>query len=537
MNRRLFVFAMVMLSVTSLVAKDRTEKEMKALAVGMLQTASMSRGTGRTAGDVSEISSTDTYVIYGNADDGFVVVSRDDAFPAILAYSSSEYPVNRVPDGLKWWTDMADMVMKANIPFQIEAKKKKAVEPLVKSKWDQFAPFYLQTPTYDEGGEKKHYPTGCLATAMAQVINYHQYPAKGTGGSAYFVTGKTLPVIVDFSQTNYEYNNMLADYLGDYSEAQGNAVATLMYHCGAAVEMTYDKTGSGAYPYKGCKALRKNFDYGKSMLYSRDYIPSEMWDSVLYGELQKGHPVIFGATDPKNGGHAFVIDGNDEDGLLHVNWGWSGDGNGYYDMALLNPAKYSFTKNQNFISVRKTDDEEVAIRPMWSVLSVFFLKQVDDDNNKLQYSCGGFYNVDAEDFVGKLAIIADNDGQKEVLISTDLSKPVTYGYGLMFNQSTLDISSLANGTYKVYLACMPDGDGEWYQMLSPDDVTSVYTLTKDDSGISLNADNGAITGINDTKVTPTAAPDNTPLYDLQGRKIDSPRKGIYIQNGRKVVVK
>lgn len=533
MNRRLFVFAMVMLSVTSLVAKDRTEKEMKALAVGMLQTASMSRGTGRTAGDVSEISSTDTYVIYGNADDGFVVVSRDDAFPAILAYSSSEYPVNRVPDGLKWWTDMADMVMKANIPFQIEAKKKKAVEPLVESKWDQFAPFYLQTPTYDEGGEKKHYPTGCLATAMAQVINYHQYPAKGTGGSAYFVTGKTLPVIVDFSQTNYEYNNMLADYLGDYSEAQGNAVATLMYHCGAAVEMTYDKTGSGAYPYKGCKALRKYFCYGKSMLYSRDYIPSEMWDSVLYGELQKGHPVIFGATDPKNGGHAFVIDGNDEDGLLHVNWGWSGDGNGYYDMALLNPAKYSFTKNQNFISVRKTDDEEVAIRPMWSLLYDFVVKQADN-GKKLSVACNGFYNLDAKDFTGKIGIIADDGSQKTVLDSDDITKPMTYGYGTGYDEFTIDVSSLADGTYNIYIACMPDNSSEWYQMLAPDDITGVYILTINGSEMTLKADHGGTTGIV-TAARHSESVHDTQIYDLQGRRVDTPRKGIYIRNGRKIV--
>ncbi len=537
MSRILTIVFVSMLSVASLFAKGRTDMEMKALAADKLQTAAMSRGGSVTTADVTEITSTDTYTIYGNEHGGFAVISRDDDFPAILAYSSSEYPINNVPNGLKWWLDMTEMVMMANTPFQIEGMKRNAVEPFIKSRWDQFAPFYLLTPTYDKNGKKEHYPTGCMATAMAQVINYYQHPTMGIGGSAYFVTGKTLPVIVDFSQTVYDYANMLPDYQGGYSDAQGNAVATLMYHCGAAVEMTYDKTGSGAYAYKGCKALRKNFDYGKSMLYSRDYVPSETWNSVLYGELQKGHPVIFGASDPKNGGHAFVIDGNDEDGLLHVNWGWSGDGDGFFDMSLLNPLKYSFTKNMHFISVRKTSDVDVVLRPMWSVLSDFFLKQVDDDNNKLQYSCGGFYNVDAEDFVGKLAIIADNDGQKEVLISTDLSKPVTYGYGLMFNQSTLDISSLANGTYKVYLACMPDGDSEWYQMLSPDDVTSVYTLTKDDSGISLNADNGAITGINDTKVTPTAAPDNTPLYDLQGRRADSPRKGIYIQGGRKVVVK
>ncbi len=206
--------------------------------------------------------------------------------------------------------------------------------------WNQDSPFNDLCPEYAVGQRS---PSGCVATAMAQVMFVHQWPKRGTGTHTYspaILNGNTLTA--DFGSTDYNWDAMIPYYAdrlhadGFTSEQSRAAVAELMLHCGVSVDMVY-YTQSGATDYDVPPALVNYFNYDRGLAYrKREHYATRDWLGFIHAELEAGRPVLaYGRS--ASGGHAYVFDGMDANGFIHVNWGWGGMSNGYFNTSALTP--------------------------------------------------------------------------------------------------------------------------------------------------------------------------------------------------------
>ena len=276
-------------------------------------------------------SPSDAYYVFNNDAGGFVIIAGDDAVAPVLGYTSTgSFDAENLPDGLKDLLKSYERQIAAlgdnYVANQTATRAAFTGEKLLKTaEWDQNVPFNKYTPS--------NYVTGCVATAGAIVMKHHGYPAKGTGSHSYTWNGKTLTA--NFEHT-YDWTSMPAKYDGT-NDAAFDGVARLMADLGVAVEMQYNKDGSGAYIGNLVTALQKHFGYSKlSHLMTIEDVGAEAWNGRLRDEIDANRPVLYAASDPTGGGHAFVIDGY-KDESFSVNWGWGGYCDGFYQIGALNP--------------------------------------------------------------------------------------------------------------------------------------------------------------------------------------------------------
>lgn len=276
-------------------------------------------------------SPSDAYYVFNNDAGGFVIIAGDDAVVPVLGYTSTgSFDAENLPDGLKDLLKSYERQIAAlgdnYVANQTATRAAFTGEKLLKTAgWAQNVPFNKYTPS--------NYVTGCVATAGAIVMKHHGYPAKGTGSHSYTWNGKTLTA--NFEHT-YDWTSMPAKYDGT-NDAAFDGVARLMADLGVAVEMQYNKDGSGAYIGNLVTALQKHFGYSKlSHLMAIEDVGAEAWNRRLREEIDANRPVLYAASDPARGGHAFVIDGY-KDESFSVNWGWGGYCDGFYQIGALNP--------------------------------------------------------------------------------------------------------------------------------------------------------------------------------------------------------
>ena len=276
-------------------------------------------------------SPSDAYYVFNNDAGGFVIIAGDDAVTPVLGYTSTgSFDAENLPDGLKDLLKSYERQIAAlGDSYQANQTATRAAftgEKLLNTaKWNQNAPFNKYTPS--------NYVTGCVATAGAIVMKHHGYPAKGTGSHSYTWNGQTLTA--NFGH-DYDWANMPAKYDGT-NDAAFDGVARLMADLGVAVEMQYNKDGSGAYIGNLVTALQKYYGYSKlSHLMAIEDVGAEAWNGRLREEIDANRPVLYAASDPAGGGHAFVIDGY-KDESFSVNWGWGGYCDGFYQIGALNP--------------------------------------------------------------------------------------------------------------------------------------------------------------------------------------------------------
>lgn len=286
------------------------------------------RAKSRTATTASR---SDAYYVFNNDAGGFVIIAGDDAVTPVLGYTSTgSFDAENLPDGLKDLLKSYERQIAAlgdnYVANQTATRAAFTGEKLLKTaEWNQMAPFNKYTPS--------NYVTGCVATAGAIVMKHHGYPAKGTGSHFYTLNGKTLTANFEH---DYDWANMPAKYDGT-NDAAFDGVARLMADLGVAVEMQYNKDGSGAYIGNLVTALQKYYGYSKlSHLMAIEDVGAEAWNGRLREEIDANRPVLYAASDPAGGGHAFVIDGY-KDESFSVNWGWGGYCDGFYKIGALNP--------------------------------------------------------------------------------------------------------------------------------------------------------------------------------------------------------
>ncbi len=283
------------------------------------------------------------YVFNSSNDQGFLLLSADDLASPVLGYSDSgEFDYANMPEQMKWWIDQyarqIDYARANNLKVQqseATGSDWKAIAPMLTTKWNQDAPYNNDCPIYPATGQRS--VTGCVATAMAQLVNYWKQPEVGKGSVRYTPNGYTIPLTLNLDDQKFDWANMLNKYdQGKYNDAQAAAVAYLMKVCGYTVNMSYTSYASGAASSNVVNALITNFGYNRNISYEqRDYYTTDEWNKLVYDELAAGRPVLY-AGQSDGGGHEFVCDGYN-DGFFHINWGWGGMSDGYFKLESLNP--------------------------------------------------------------------------------------------------------------------------------------------------------------------------------------------------------
>ena len=292
--------------------------------------------------------------VFNSTDQGFVLVSAEDNARAVLGYSDEgTFDANNIPENMQFWLQMyADELAKVKgerleVKGKVNRREAKGerqeaqaesyptIAPLLgETVWGQNEPFNNKCPQI--GNERA--VTGCVATALSQIMYVHKYPTKGTGSHSYTTATEGLTVSANFGNTTYDWANMIPNYRGSYTTAQANAVATLMHHVGVAADMDYTVNGSGAFSSPALAAITEYFGYNKSInVLPKDFTKEETALQTVASDLQAGRPIYISGSTVNKEGHAFVCDGMKSDGYLHINWGWNGAANGYFALSALDP--------------------------------------------------------------------------------------------------------------------------------------------------------------------------------------------------------
>jgi len=340
-----------------------TKEQAQQVASQFLQDRAAASGSHRAAADLQtsysgEVSGLYVFNVVGN--NGFVIISNDDCAEPVLGYADSgSFDLNNIPDNMRAWLQgYADEIAwakshgvkkRADSTARRAGSVKTVINPLVQTQWDQNAPFNNLTPYYGSKGgyyvygetpgdgwdakSAQHCATGCVATAMAQVMKYHEWPEKPTKAIPSY-TWKTASITLPSLTKEISFGWSDMDNL-DESTGQ-TAVATLMQYCGYSVQMNYGPE-SGSNSQKLANALVEYFDYNSTttVVYRSDYSYAD-WIEIIYYELSKNRPVVYGGQS-SGGGHEFVCDGYATEDFFHINWGWGGSSDNYFKLSALNP--------------------------------------------------------------------------------------------------------------------------------------------------------------------------------------------------------
>ena len=360
-NFLLLLSLMLLLSVSA-IAGPRSYQQAKAIAqrqAAMLgiemdaEVAASAKAAPRMSVSSAVSPSATCYYVFANGEDkGFTIVSGDDRMPEVVGYSAQgTYDPDHLPANyvgfMKAYQETVEALLKGDAQvsgglaearqWRAERAGSAAVAPLLGGiKWNQGAPYNKMCPLYDGTNRSV---TGCVATAMAQVMMYYQYPKElKTTIKAYNTQTYGIQIPEISSGATYDWDNMLPDYSkSDYNSAQADAVAKLMYHCGAAVKMDYGPL-SGANVTPAILATYFGYDADLMQDLTRTVFTLQQWMTLIDNELKAKRPILY-SGQASDGGHEFVCDGSDGKGLYHINWGWGGYQDGYFDLTILQPQK------------------------------------------------------------------------------------------------------------------------------------------------------------------------------------------------------
>lgn len=551
MRKTLTLFIASLLAMPSF-ADDRSEQEMQTIALQALCSSNLQAGGAKKAAAniaVEKYQSLDMVNVYGIKGKGVVFISKDDDIEPVLGISDEDFDVNNMPCGMKWWLNTANK--------SLERMKAKGItysaNPMaasgrptyfIKTYWNQDKPFNNLCPQINGSAA----PTGCIATAMAQIMKYYQYPATSKGTGIYSVTtykdkndkeGTTKWYKRELGHT-YQWTAMLSSY-GMLSEDKNDAVATLMADAGAASQMNYQANGSGTIEWYAAKGFAENFRYDSLAIscLQRDFYTDAEWMELVRKEMEAKQPVLYCGSDEIEGGHAFLLDGIQEDGKVHVNWGWGKSGDGWFDIDVLRPNITGFTGEgfnigQSMVlgfkkqETPSADEENIS---QWVTDGYSFYIS----NNELHVKLTNAYNYSHRVFDGKLDIVLQGMGDNssklytDPIFETDTERPYVdmlsgFNYGdkdqpeVDFNLSQEpELKNISAGTYKLFLGSKSTKE-KAYQCLRSVGGTIMYTLTVAADGTMTLAQDGT-SAISAVAVKQNISAPYIYIYNMQGQEV------------------
>ncbi len=486
MKKTVCLVALALFSIGEALAAARTPQEAINIASDFISKADIRRAPAKDQSAQPKIAKSSSSYFAVNTGDSYVVVAADDRLPEVLGYSDKgSFDPNNMSPALQYWLECYDEQLAA-LDNESAAQPRRAtavVQPLLKSQWSQSDPYYRQTPTYDAKGYY-HCVTGCVATAMAQVMYYHKYPTKGKSSHSYSwvcddPVGQSATLSANFGNTTYDWANMTDTYkFQSYTTTQANAVATLMYHCGVAVDMNYGQNGSGAQTQKVPAALKNYFGYDANYQRIRkDMYSPDSLNSIIAAELKGKRPVLVSGSN-EQGGHAFVCDGSDGSGYFHINWGWAGSNDGYYLLSLLTPSgkqgtggtDKGYNKNTAFyIGLQPAKSNSPKAIPQIATTTISFSNESSFNRTAtFTASIAKMQNYGLSDFDGSYGVaLMDKNGKKVVSVLKQASRSLAANHYVTsaISLSSVPIpSSVAAGAYRLCFV-YKDANYGWMPML------------------------------------------------------------------------
>jgi hypothetical protein len=465
------------------------------------------RSGSKTTGPLTSLQASTYFYVFNTDSKGYVIVAGDDNVLPILGYSDEiNFDPDNIPENVAKWLEgyksQIRSIIENHTPATAEISgaweklkngsgypvkaSEKAVGPLVQTKWNQ-APYYNDLCPYDNGAGE-HAVTGCVATAMAQIMKYWNYPASGSGFHSYNDANYGT-LSANFGTTSYEWASMPNTLSGSNS-----AIATLMYQVGVSVDMNYGTGatgGSSAYvisslsPVTNCSeyALKSYFGYKNTLQgIVRENYNSSQWLNTLEAEFDAGRPVLY-AGFGSGGGHCFVADGYDNNNYVHFNWGWGGAYDGYFEINSLNPDGLGIGGGTGSYNSRQ--QAVIGIEPPNNVQSydISLYNYVTPSSNPITYThsftiATNVANFGSGTFTGDFAAaIFDNAYNFLDFIETKTDQTLQAGYAyindLVFSSSGL--VSMLPGTYYAGIFYRPAG-GDWIQVSNNNDYTNLVQL-------------------------------------------------------------
>ena len=487
MRKFLFWATIGCLSFSSIQAAPISRAEAEAIAGRYI---TVERGAELRSKRVGNAEAMPYYLFNAAHEQGFAIIAGDDRITPLLGYSDrGSIDAANMPSALVAWLDEVAAAV-ASMPETSEraAELKEAtpvVDALVKTNWYQLTPYNDKCPAPDVY-------TCCVATAMAQIMNYHRWPEQGIGSityeSYYGLNDSDDPntagvISHDFSKSTYDWENMLPTYTlvdgkPNWNDAQKDAVATLMRDCGYAARVQYTTHESIAYDADAAAGLTEHLGYDAHLYPHYKYSTSE-WMGILKNELDNGFPVLFTGQAPlasnATGGHAFVVDGYDSNSFLHINWGWNGEADGFYNLCYMVPTTrptifYSCMQIFTTIHPRKPFSSAVYNMPLvclydighkgieYSGLDVENSGVAVDINESQKVKMHGAALCSSRKFEGNIALmLASQDGKyiKSLSSQSVLQKELSSEYKDMdikvsdFEIPAGALSGIADGDYKI----------------------------------------------------------------------------------------
>ena len=420
------------------------------------------------------------YYVFGMDDNqGFIIVSADDVAVPVLGYSENGTYGEDNPNFNDWMDCLARGIAYAienNLPQEAAIKEQwdvyltgnapglratTAVGPLLTTKWDQGVPYNDMCPIVGSVLSNGRAPVGCVATAMAQIMKYHNYPATRTVAIPAYTTKNQLQLLIPAitEATIYDWTSMTNTYNSSSTGESNKAVATLMFHCGASVNMVYNLSSSGAYTFDAGTALVDYFNYDQGLQHKyRRYYTDSVWNALLKAEIDAGRPIFYSRTD-----HAYVCDGYDNVGLFqyfHFNWGWGGDQDGYFTSTT------GYTPSHEIL---------INIKPSSIIGSGSYDIKIDDQTHisatKTTLDRGESFVVNAPVFnMGLFAFtgsigVAIVDGEDNILsvIGQKLISNLKPGYSATpFTVSAKIPVSFTPGSYRIRVVYKPSDISQWF---------------------------------------------------------------------------
>ena len=516
--RKILFLASLLLSVTMLAGPVSPDAAHRAANSFMLKhhTGASLKSTPVSAPRLSatghSTSSQASYYVFNTVGDhGFVIVSGDDRTTDILGYSDNgKFDPNNVPANMKVWLENYALQIAAldemgikSAPANAPRPTRNSISPLITSHWDQAGPYWNHCPEFmdvtEEGdtvGELAY--TGCVATSMAQIMNYYKLPLMCTKLiPSYLVTFywqedygvfETDPLDPIF----FDWDNMRDNYTGAETEAEKDAVAWLMLYAGCAAQMQYGVNASSTSDPYIPTALNEYFNYDAKLVYRSDYEQAE-WEDMIYNELVEGRPMIYNGRAGTGGGHSFVCDGYAYGDLFHINWGWGGLGDGYFVLSVLNPYAGGIGSTTSLEGYNIDQTAVIGIMPGYSgvpaevdhrltVFNMYYtgtrtFERSDDGAFKLNKR--RYIKVTAEDHIDDgtkylrgIALYDSNDNFVDIIAQTyygtsylsitdswpENQSSVTYPFG----------QGITSGTYKIVPVSSIPGSNVWDPMIESD---------------------------------------------------------------------
>ncbi len=514
--RKILFLASLLLSVSAIAGTVSQNEALKAANAFMLKNRSgvSLKATPASTPRMMANQNTGTpsfYIFNTVGDNGYVIVSGDDRTTQILGYvDHGNFDANKMPANMKAWLENYEQQIAAldamgikSAPANAPRPTRNSISPLITSHWDQAGPYWNHCPEFmdiDENGDTvgELAYTGCVATSMAQIMNYYKHPMLCTQIiPAYIVTYywqeeygafETDPLDPIF----FDWDNMRDNYSGAETEAEKDAVAWLMLYAGCAAHMQYGVNASSTSDPYIPTALNEYFNYDAKLVYRSDY-EQDTWEDMIYQELVEGRPMIYNGRAGTGGGHSFVCDGYAYGDLFHINWGWGGLGDGYFVLSVLNPYAGGIGSTTSLEGYNIDQTAVIGIQPGYSghseevdhrltVWNMYYtgtrtFERSDDGAFKLNKNRR--IKVTAEDHIDDgtkylrgIALYDHDDNFVDIIAQTyyaanylsitdswpEGQSNVTYPFG----------RGITSGSYKIVPVCALPGTNEWMPMIEGD---------------------------------------------------------------------